>query len=82
MVGRLLKDNDKTLAVAESCTAGQLGMEITDVPGASAYFVGGLEAYSNDVKIAQLGVPEDIVAQHGAVSEECALVMATGWSLT
>jgi len=78
VVGRLLKDNDKTLAVAESCTAGQLGMEITDVPGASAYFVGGLEAYSNDVKIAQLSVPEDIVAQNGAVSEECALAMATG----
>jgi len=78
VVGRLLKDNDKTLAVAESCTAGQLGMEITDVPGASAYFLGGLEAYSNDVKLAQLGVPEEVLTEHGAVSEECALAMATG----
>jgi nicotinamide-nucleotide amidase len=78
VIGQLLKDNDKTLAVAESCTAGQLGMEITDVAGASAYFVGGLEAYSNDVKIAQLGVTEEVLAQHGAVSEECALAMATG----
>ena len=78
VVGRLLKDNDKTLAVAESCTAGQLGMEITDVPGASAYFLGGLEAYSNDVKLAQLGVPEEVLSEHGAVSEECALAMATG----
>jgi len=78
VVGRLLKDNDKTLSVAESCTAGQLGMEITDVPGASAYFLGGLEAYSNDVKLIQLAVPEEVLAQNGAVSEECALAMATG----
>jgi nicotinamide-nucleotide amidase len=78
VVGQLLKDNDKTLAVAESCTAGQLGMTITDVPGSSAYFVGGVLAYSNDVKEHQLDVPPDILAEHGAVSEECAVAMATG----
>jgi nicotinamide-nucleotide amidase len=78
VVGQLLKDNDKSLAVAESCTAGQLGMTITDVPGASAYFRGGLVAYDNDIKIAQLGVPEDVLAQQGAVSEECAAAMAFG----
>lgn len=78
VVGRLLKDNDKTLAVAESCTAGMLGMAITDVPGASAYFVGGLQAYANEVKTAQLGVSEEILGEKGAVSEECAVAMAVG----
>jgi len=78
VVGRLLKDNDKTLAVAESCTAGMLGMAITDVPGASAYFIGGLQAYANEVKTAQLGVSEQILSEHGAVSEECAVAMAAG----
>jgi len=78
VVGQLLKDNDKSLAVAESCTAGQLGMAITDVPGASAYFRGGLVAYDNDIKVAQLGVSEEVLAQQGAVSEECATVMASG----
>ncbi len=78
VIGQLLKDNDKTLAVAESCTSGQLGMAITDVPGASHYFMGGTLAYSNDVKQAQLGVPKEILAKHGAVSEECAVAMATG----
>ncbi|MCD6249540.1 MAG: competence/damage-inducible protein A [candidate division Zixibacteria bacterium] len=78
VIGQLLKDNDKTLAVAESCTAGQLGMAITDVAGASSYFVGGLLAYANDVKTAQLGVAEQILIDHGAVSEECALAMAIG----
>lgn len=78
VVGQLLGDNDKTLAVAESCTAGQLGMTITDVAGASSYFVGGLLAYADDVKTAQLGVDEQILIDHGAVSEECALAMATG----
>ncbi len=78
VVGQLLRDNDKTLAVAESCTAGQLGMAITEVPGASSYFVGGLLAYDNEVKVSQLGVAEDTLAEHGAVSEACAVAMATG----
>ena len=73
VIGQLLGDNDKTLAVAESCTAGQLGMTITDVAGASTYFVGGLLAYANEVKTEQLGVMEQILSDHGAVSEECAL---------
>ncbi|HWR83833.1 MAG TPA: competence/damage-inducible protein A [Candidatus Deferrimicrobium sp.] len=78
VVGQLLKDNDKTLAVAESCTAGQLGMLITSVPGSSAYFVGGIVAYSNDVKTSLLSVDPAIIAQYGAVSEECAKAMADG----
>lgn len=78
VVGQLLKDNDKTLAVAESCTAGQLGMLTTSVPGSSAYFLGGIIAYSNDVKENQLSVDHDIIEQHGAVSEQCAKAMAEG----
>jgi len=78
VVGQLLKDNDKTLAVAESCTAGQLGMLITSVPGSSAYFLGGVIAYSNDVKETQLSVEPKIIKQHGAVSEQCAKAMAEG----
>lgn len=78
VIGQLLIDNDKTLVVAESCTAGQLGMLITSVAGSSAYFLGGIVAYSNDVKIQQLFVDPDIIKQHGAVSEQCAEAMAKG----
>jgi nicotinamide-nucleotide amidase len=78
IIGQLLKDNDKSLSIAESCTSGQLGMTITDVAGASAYFVGGMLAYSNDVKQAQLNVSEEMLNEHGAVSEACAIAMATG----
>jgi nicotinamide-nucleotide amidase len=78
VVGQLLKDNDKSLSVAESCTAGQLGMAITNIPGASSYFMGGTLAYSNEVKRSQLEVPEEVLVKHGAVSDECAVAMATG----
>ncbi|UCD65025.1 MAG: competence/damage-inducible protein A [Candidatus Zixiibacteriota bacterium] len=78
VVGQLLVDNDKTLAVAESCTGGQLGMLITAVPGASRYFLGGLVSYSNDSKTQHLGVDPDLLEKHGAVSEECAVAMAHG----
>jgi len=78
VVGQLLKDNDKTLAVAESCTGGQLGMLITSAAGASSYFLGGLIAYANEIKIDKLGVASEIIEQHGAVSEQCAEAMAVG----
>lgn len=78
VVGQLLKDNSRTLAVAESCTAGMLGMTITAVPGASAYFLGGVIAYANEVKESRLGVDHDVIASHGAVSEACADAMAVG----
>jgi len=78
VVGQLLQDNDKTLSVAESCTGGQLGMAVTSAPGSSAYFVGGCLAYANEVKTAQLLVPDDILENQGAVSEECAAAMARG----
>ena len=78
VVGQLLIDNDRTLAVAESCTGGQLGMQITATPGSSKYFLGGIISYSNDVKIEQLKVDQDIIEKHGAVSKECAMAMAKG----
>ncbi len=78
VVGQLLKDNDRTVSVAESCTAGRLGQTITTVPGASIYFLGGLITYSNEAKINQLGVDPKILEEHGAVSEECAMAMAVG----
>ncbi len=78
VVGQLLADNDKTLAVAESCTGGQLGMTITSVSGASRYFKGGVLTYSNEVKTEQLGVSSEILERDGAVSEACAVAMAVG----
>lgn len=68
----------KRLAVAESCTAGLLGGRITDTPGSSAYFAGGIVAYSNQVKSELLGVDPDLIEAHGAVSPEVAEAMADG----
>jgi nicotinamide-nucleotide amidase len=66
------------LAVAESCTGGLLGQRITSVPGASRTFVGGVIAYANQAKAALLGVPESLIAEHGAVSEPVVRAMAVG----
>lgn len=68
----------KTLSVAESCTGGLLGAAITDIPGASRSFLEGITAYHNDVKVRLLGVPQDLIERHGAVSEEVATAMAEG----
>ena len=73
-----LRALDRTLAVAESCTGGLLGDAFTNVPGASKAFLGGVICYSNDVKVTLLGVPDSLLEQHGAVSAECAIAMATG----
>ncbi|MCX7599665.1 MAG: competence/damage-inducible protein A [Armatimonadetes bacterium] len=78
VVGRLLRERGATLAVAESCTGGLIGHRITNVPGASEYFLAGYVTYSNDAKMDVLGVPEHIIRTHGAVSEECARAMAQG----
>ena len=66
------------LATAESCTAGLIATRLTDLPGASEIFVGGVVAYENAVKQALLEVPEDMLVRHGAVSEAVAVQMATG----
>jgi len=78
IVGDLLRKAGLSLAVAESCTGGQLGKRITDVPGSSDYFLGGVISYSNEAKMRVLGVPEDLLAKHGAVSAEVAAAMAAG----
>lgn len=78
VVGRKLKEQKATLALAESCTGGLLAHRITNVSGSSEYFLRGYVTYSNAAKIELLGVPEEVIAQHGAVSEQCALAMAVG----
>jgi nicotinamide-nucleotide amidase len=78
VVGRLLIDKKATLAVAESCTGGHLAHQFTQNAGSSAYFIGGILSYANQVKIDQLGVSADILAKNGAVSEECIKAMAVG----
>ncbi|TME58820.1 MAG: CinA family protein [Chloroflexi bacterium] len=67
-----------TVSVAESCTGGLLGSLITDRPGSSAYFIGGLIAYADQVKRDELGVPASLLTRHGAVSREVAVAMAQG----
>jgi len=73
-----LRALDRTLAVAESCTGGMLCDAFTNIPGVSKVFVGGVVCYTNDVKVSKVGVPESIIEQHGAVSPECAIAMASG----
>jgi len=77
-VGERLRRSGRSLAVAESCTGGLLGAALTDVPGSSTYFLGGVISYADRVKVEQLGVPEATLRQHGAVSEQVAAAMASG----
>jgi nicotinamide-nucleotide amidase len=77
-LGKLLKERGATLALAESCTGGLLAKRLTDGAGASAYFVEGLVTYSNESKERLLGVPKDLLVEHGAVSEPVAGAMAEG----
>jgi nicotinamide-nucleotide amidase len=67
-----------TLATAESCTGGLVAARLTDIPGSSAAFVGGVVAYSNELKVQELGVPAELIERHGAVSAEVAEAMARG----
>lgn len=77
-IGEKLRAQRWTLAVAESCTGGLLGDRITDVPGSSDYFLGGVLAYSNQVKHNLLGVRQETLDTVGAVSAQCAAEMAQG----
>ncbi len=73
-----LREQNRRLAVAESCTGGLLANSFTDICGAAKFFQGGIVSYSNDAKMQLLECPECLLSQHGAVSEECAVAMATG----
>lgn len=77
-VGELLRARRLTLATAESCTGGLIGHRLTDIPGSSDYYLGGVISYANAVKQQLLGVQAETLARHGAVSQPCALEMARG----
>jgi nicotinamide-nucleotide amidase len=78
VVGQMLRRKRATVAVAESCTGGMLGERFTSVPGSSDYFCGGFITYTNAMKVELLGVPPELIEQHGAVSKEVAEAMAAG----
>lgn len=78
VVGRMLLEGKRTLALAESCTGGLIGHRLTQVPGSSAYVDRGIICYSNKAKVELLGVPADLIDRCGAVSAEVAAAMARG----
>jgi PncC family amidohydrolase len=77
-IGALLTARRLTIAVAESCTGGMIGAAISDVPGSSAWFKGGIIAYSNEIKEKVLGVSPELLKLKGAVSREVSIAMAQG----
>lgn len=78
VLGRLLLDAGRTVAVAESCTGGAIGTALTSAPGSSAWFRGGIVVYADDVKTALAGVPAETIAREGAVSATVARLLAEG----
>ncbi len=78
VVGHLLRDRKARLSVAESATGGMLGARITEIAGASDYFAGGFLTYNDAMKTRLLGVPEEMLREHTAVSEPVAIAMAEG----
>lgn len=77
-IGRMLSAKGKTVSAAESCTGGMISSMFTSIPGSSEYYLGSVTSYANSVKTNVLGVPEEIIKEHGAVSEECVRAMAEG----
>ena len=78
IVGRLLTEQQLTITLAESCTGGLIAHRLTNVPGSSDYFIGGVVSYANEVKERVLGVSPQTLREHGAVSEETAREMVRG----
>jgi PncC family amidohydrolase len=78
LVGSILRERGLKLVTAESCTGGLIGSRITDVPGSSEYFLGGIVAYAYEVKAALLNVTWDTLKAYGAVSRETVFAMAKG----
>ncbi len=78
VLGKLLRERKMKISVVESCTGGLIADRITNISGSSDYFDRGVVAYSNESKIAELGVPEAFIVRHGAVSREVAEAMALG----
>jgi nicotinamide-nucleotide amidase len=78
VIGELLRQKKLTLATAESCTGGLIANRITNIPGASEYFMRGFVVYSNQSKTEELGIPAEMIERHGAVSKEVAQAMAAG----
>lgn len=76
VIARLLKKNNQSVSVAESCTGGLLGASFTEKSGSSAFFKGGIIAYANEIKSAKLNVSNGLIAEYGAVSEQVAIEMA------
>ena len=78
VVARVLTENRATIAVAESCTGGLLAERLTNIPGSSSYFLGGVVCYSNELKSALVDVPAELIESKGAVSPDVALALADG----
>ncbi len=77
VVGKLLKEKNKTLATAESCTGGFIAHQITSIAGSSKYYKGSIVSYDNSIKTLELNVSDEILNNHGAVSEACVKQMAS-----
>lgn len=77
-IGKMLAAAGKTVSAAESCTGGLVSSLFTSIPGSSEYYLGSVTSYANSVKTGILGVPQEIIDEHGAVSSECVAAMAEG----
>lgn len=78
LIGDLLRETGRTVSIAESCTGGLICDRITNIPGSSDYFEGGMVTYSNESKAGHLGIPLEYIKKYGAVSPQVAKKMAQG----